>query len=89
MKKEDSIQLAVSTYLKIQYPYTIFTAESSGLKLTIGQAVKAKKQRNPVRGLPDLFIIESKFVVMKIKLKESHLWIGLFYLAILLIINNL
>ena len=64
MKKEDSIQLAVSTYLKIQYPYTIFTAESSGLKLTIG--------RNPVRGLPDLFIIEprGKFHGLFIELKS-------------------
>jgi hypothetical protein len=72
MKKEESIQLAVSTYLKLQYPYAIFTAESSGMKLTIGQAVKAKKQRNPVRGLPDLFIIEprGKFHGLFIELKS-------------------
>lgn len=58
MKKEESLQIAVCNYLKLQYPEVYFTAESSGIKLTIGQAVKAKKQRNPSKGLPDLIILE-------------------------------
>ena len=58
MKKEESLQIAVCNYLKFQYPDVYFTAESSGVKLTIGQAVKAKKQRNPSKGLPDLIILE-------------------------------
>jgi len=57
MKKEEKLQIAVSKYLKLQYPDVIFTAESSGLKLTIGQAVIAKKLRSD-RGLPDLMILE-------------------------------
>jgi hypothetical protein len=57
MKKEEKLQIAVSKYLKLQYPDVIFTAESSGLKLTIGQAVIAKKLRSD-RGLPDLMIFE-------------------------------
>ena len=57
MKKEEKLQIAVSKYLKLQYPDVIFTAESSGLKLTIGQAVIAKKLRSD-KGLPDLMIFE-------------------------------
>lgn len=62
MKKEESLQIAICRYLKLQYPEVMFTAESSGIKLTIGQAVKAKKQRNPERGLPDLIILEPNSV---------------------------
>lgn len=57
MKKEESLQIAVSNYLKLQYPEVIFTSEASGLKLTIGQAVKAKKMRSS-SGLPDMIILE-------------------------------
>ena len=59
MKKEESLQIAVCNYLRLQYPNVIFTSEASGLKLTIGQAVKAKKLRSS-RGLPDLIILEPK-----------------------------
>jgi hypothetical protein len=59
MKHEESLQIAVSNYLRLQYPNVIFTAESSGLKLTIGQAVKAKKLRSS-RGLPDMIILEPR-----------------------------
>lgn len=59
-KKEESIQLAVCTYLKLQYPDVIFTCDlSSGMKLTIGQAVKAAKMRSG-RGLPDIMILEPR-----------------------------
>lgn len=57
MKKEESLQIAVSNYLRLQYPDVIFTSESSGLRLTMGQAVKAKKMRSS-SGLPDLIILE-------------------------------
>ncbi len=57
MKTEEKLQIAVCKYLKLQYPDVIFTAESSGLKLTIGQAVIAKQLRSN-KGLPDLMIFE-------------------------------
>ena len=57
MKSEEKLQIAVCKYLKLQYPDVIFTAESSGLKLTIGQAVIAKQLRSS-KGLPDLMIFE-------------------------------
>tara|TARA_R110000868_G_scaffold128010_1_gene335938 strand:- start:1727 stop:2101 length:375 start_codon:yes stop_codon:yes gene_type:complete len=56
MKHEEALQMAVCTYIKLQYPNTIFTSESSGLKLTIGQSVKAKKMRSSDK-LPDLWIL--------------------------------
>ena len=58
-KKEESVQIAVCDYLKRVYPSVIFTAESSGIRLTIGQAVKSKRQRSH-RGLPDLMILEPR-----------------------------
>lgn len=61
IKKEESLQLQVCTYLKIQFPKTIFTCDlSSGMKLRIGQAIKASKMRSS-RGLPDLFIAQKSF----------------------------
>lgn len=55
---EEKIQQQVCQWLKLQYPNVIFTCDlSSGMKLTIGQAVKASKMRSS-RGLPDIFIAE-------------------------------
>jgi len=56
---EESIQIAVCRYLSNQYPGVIYTSESSGIRLTIGQAVKAKKLRSE-GGLPDLMIFEPR-----------------------------
>lgn len=61
MKQEENLQTAVSNYLKLQYPNVIFTAESSGVRLPIGLAKKAKEHRNPPRGLPDILILNPKF----------------------------
>lgn len=80
MKKEESIQLAVSSYLRLQYPEIIFTSESSGLKLPIGQAVKAKKLRSS-KGLPDLIILHPRKVsgyhfaglCLELKVKSPYL----------------
>jgi hypothetical protein len=59
-KREESIQVAVCNYLKLAYPDVIFTCDlSSGMKLTIGQAVKAQKMRSS-KGLPDIMILEPK-----------------------------
>jgi len=59
MKQEESLQIAVSKYLKLQYPDVIFTSESSGIRLTMGQAVKAKKCRSDAK-LPDMMIFEAR-----------------------------
>ena len=59
-KHEESLQIAVCNYLKLQFPPVIFMSDvASGMKLSIGQAVRAKKMRSS-RGMPDLFIAEAK-----------------------------
>jgi len=55
MKKEEQLQISVCIYLKAQYSNTVFFSDASGIRLTIGQAVKAKKMRSG-RAIPDLFI---------------------------------
>lgn len=59
-KREESLQIAIAAYIKLQYPDVIFTSESSGLRLTIGQAVKAKKLRSDGK-LPDMIILEPNY----------------------------
>ena len=70
--KEESIQIAVSNYLRLVYPRVMFTSESSGIRLTMGQAMKAKKQRSQ-RGLPDMMIFEARggFFGLMIELKRD------------------
>ena len=57
-KREESIQIQVCTFLKWQYPHLLWVCDfAAGSKLTIGQAVKAKKLRS-CRGLPDIMIFK-------------------------------
>ena len=57
--KEEKLQIAISTYLKVQYPDVYFMSDSSGLRLPMGLAVKAKKQRSKHAQL-DLVILEPR-----------------------------
>lgn len=84
MKNEESLQIAVCKYMKLQYPKVLFACDlSSGLKLTMGQAVKAKQMRES-RGYPDLIVfsanggyhglaIELKKEGTKITRRDGHL----------------
>jgi hypothetical protein len=69
---EESLQIAVSQYIKFRYPNVLFTAESSGVYRSMVQAVKAKKQRSS-RGLPDMIILEprGKFKGLMLELKRD------------------
>jgi len=69
---EATIQLQVCQWLRLQYPDVIFTSESSGIRLTIGQAKKAKQLRSG-NGLPDLIILEPRggFNGLCIELKKD------------------
>ena len=58
MNKEQELQIAVSTYIKTQYPNVIFTSESAGINLGFHQAIINKKCRRG-NGLPDLWILEA------------------------------
>lgn len=56
--KEGDLQIQVCRYIQIQYPDVLFTSESSGVRLTIGQAKKLKAMRSKDCKLPDLMIFE-------------------------------
>jgi hypothetical protein len=71
---EANEQMLVVQYLKLQYPNVIFNADMSGIKLSIGQAMKQKKLGMP-KGYPDLFIAEPNgtYNGLFIELKKSGL----------------
>lgn len=82
-KDEEKIQIQVSDYLRLKYPKVIFTFDSSGLRLPMGLAVKAKKMRSD-RGFPDIMIFEpiithggmwrhGLFLELKVKLSDVYL----------------
>ena len=56
---ETNLHIRIAYYIKHNYPDVIFTSESSGIKLTIGQAVTLKKMRSG-RALPDLMLFEAR-----------------------------
>jgi len=56
---ESKIQLDICEYIKDAYPNVVFTSESSGIKLTIGQSMVAKRTRSS-RALPDIWVLEPK-----------------------------
>ncbi len=75
-KNEQKLSIAVSNYLKLQFPNTVFCCDSSGVKLTMGQAVSLKKQRS-VHKIPDMIILEPSpngvyhFMVLELKTIEA------------------
>jgi hypothetical protein len=58
-KREDQLQKSVCDYINYKYPNALYTSDSSGVRLTIGQAV-AMKSLKKGRGWPDMFIAEPK-----------------------------
>lgn len=71
--QEESLQIAVSNYIKMQYPNVIFTSESSGIRVSMGTAVKMKKQRSNHK-LPDMIILEprGRFHGLCLELKKDR-----------------
>lgn len=57
-KEEEKLQFGICRHLKENYPGTVFYSESSGLKASIGVAMKLKAQRSE-SGLPDLTIMKA------------------------------
>lgn len=58
---EEVIQQQVADYLRLQYPNTLFHSDfGSGIKLTMGQAVKQKRLNGGRRAWPDMFIAEPR-----------------------------
>jgi hypothetical protein len=57
--KEENLHKQICSYIKLQYPQVIFNTDLSGIKLTMGQAVKLKSLRSS-RAFPDLFVYEPR-----------------------------
>lgn len=59
MTSEAELQVQVADYLRLQYPDVMFHSDfGSGIKLTMGQAIKQKRQNGGRRAWPDMFIAE-------------------------------
>jgi hypothetical protein len=57
MTSEADLQVQVADYLRLQYPDVMFHSDfGSGIKLTMGQAIKQKRQNGGRRAWPDMFI---------------------------------
>lgn len=60
---ELELQMQVADYLRLQYPDVLFHSDfGSGIKLTMGQAIKQKRLQGGRRSWPDMFIAEPKNV---------------------------
>lgn len=63
MTSEADLQVQVADYLRLQYPDVMFHSDfGSGIKLTMGQAIKQKRQNGGRRAWPDMFIAEPRGV---------------------------
>ena len=60
---ELELQAQVADYIRLQYPSVIFHSDfGSGIKLTMGQAIKQKRLNGGRRSWPDMFIAEGSVV---------------------------
>ena len=65
MTSEADLQVQVADYLRLQYPSVMFHSDyGSGIKLTMGQAIKQKRQNGGRRAWPDMLIAEPRDVVV-------------------------
>lgn len=59
-KTESELQIKLAEYIRTKYPNVIFHSDfGSGIKMTIGQAIKNKKQQSNHKWL-DMFIAEPR-----------------------------
>lgn len=71
---ESELQVMVADYLRLQYPDILFHSDfGSGIKLTMGQAVKQKRQNGGRRAWPDMVIAEPRGIYhgLYIELKKE------------------
>lgn len=60
---ELDVQMMVADYLRLRYPNVLFHSDyGSGIKLTMGQAIKQKRLNGGRRSWPDMFIAEPRTV---------------------------
>lgn len=56
---EYKLHKSICNYIKMQYPFVIFTSDASGIRLTIGNAKKMLALKSNCK-IPDLLILEPK-----------------------------
>ena len=74
MTSEADLQVQVADYLRLQYPSVMFHSDfGSGIKLTMGQAIKQKRQNGGRRAWPDMSLAEprGKYHGAYIELKKA------------------
>ena len=60
---ELELQAQVADYIRLKYPSVIFHSDfGSGIKLTMGQAIRQKRLNGGRRSWPDMFIAEPRTV---------------------------
>ena len=77
---ELELQAQVADYIRLKYPSVIFHSDfGSGIKLTMGQAIRQKRLNGGRRSWPDMFIAEPKYTKAECKvmtdddvIKEAH-----------------
>ena len=58
---EAELQTQVADYLRLQYPGVLFHSDfGSGIKLTMGQAIKQKRQNGGRKSWPDMQVAEPR-----------------------------
>jgi hypothetical protein len=57
MLTEKILHKTICKYIKLQYPKVIFTSDASGIRVSIGEAVRLKKLRSS-NGIPDIIIFK-------------------------------
>jgi len=70
---EFELQCALRVWMSYQYPRVLMRCSMSGVRLSLGLAKKMKRL-NPVRGWPDILILEprEKYHGLAIELKKSR-----------------
>lgn len=70
--REQDIQAQVADYIRLRYPRAIFHSDfGSGIKLTMGQAIKQKRLNGGRRAWPDMFIAEPKYTKAECKVLDA------------------
>lgn len=71
---ESELQTQVADYIRLRYPKVLFHSDfGSGIKLTMGQAIKQKRQNGGRRAWPDMFIAEPRTPKNNIKAAKGTL----------------
>ncbi len=77
---ELELQAQVADYIRLQYPSVLFHSDfGSGIKLTMGQAIKQKRLNGGRRAWPDMFLAEPDIGKTDGSKKSfKKVWFGLF-----------